>query len=91
MMKPLGARALVKRMEAPKLDSQLIVVPDTVEQQASQYAVVMAIGTLVHGGFDAGDVVILAAYAGAPCQTELDGEMIEALIVEEAAVLAVVE
>ena len=91
MMRPLGARALVKRMEAPKPTSSLIVVPDTVANAPSQFALVLAVGTLAHGGFDVGDTVVLSNYSGAPCQIELDGEMLDALIVPESDVLAVVE
>ncbi len=91
MMQPLGARALIKRLDAPKPESQLIVTPDTVEDKPSQFALVLAVGKLVHGGFDMGDTVVLRDFAGAPCNVELDGEMIEAAIVNEDDVLMVVE
>ena len=91
MMRPLGARALVKRLEAPKTESSLIEIPDTVDQGLSPYAIVLAVGKLVNGGFDAGDTVVLSHYSGAPCRVELDGDVFDALVVTEDQVLAVVE
>ena len=91
MMRPMGARALVKRLDEPKPASSLIVVPESVEDKPSQYALVLAIGTLKQGGFDVGDVVILRDFAGAPCNVDLDGEIIEASIVVEDDVLLVIE
>jgi co-chaperonin GroES (HSP10) len=87
----MGARALVKRLDRPKPESSLIVVPDTVQDKPSQFAVVLAVGTLKQGGFAAGDTVILSDYAGAPALVEFDGAMIDAAIVPEEHVLAVVE
>ena len=91
MMQPMGARALVKRLDAPKPESQLIVTPETVEDKPSQFALVLAIGKLVNGGFDVGDTVVLRDFAGASCNVTLDGELIEASIVNEDDVLMVVE
>lgn len=91
MVRPMGPRALVKRLEEPKPESSVIVVPDTVGGPPSQYAIVIAVGTLEQGGFDAGDVVILDNYAGAPCNVEIDGEVVEAVMVSEKNVLAVVD
>lgn len=91
MMRPMGARALVKRLPKPRPVSSLIEVPDTVEDKPSQYALVLAVGRLVQGGFGVGDTVILRDFAGAPCETEFDGERIDASIVPEEDVLAVVE
>jgi co-chaperonin GroES (HSP10) len=87
----MGARALVKRLERPKSTSSLIVIPDTVEDQPSQYALVLAVGKLVSGGFDMGDTVILKDYSGTPVVVVLDDEEIEAMVVVEDDVLAVVE
>jgi co-chaperonin GroES (HSP10) len=87
----MGARALVKRVDAPKPESSLIITPETVEAKPSPYAVVIAVGKLVQGGFAPADVVLLHDYAGAPCNVELDGEVIEAVVVSEDDVLCVVE
>jgi len=78
-------------MDAPKPASSLIVVPDTVEEKPSQFAVVLAIGKLAQGGFDVGDTVILKDFAGAPCEVTLDNEVMDASVVSEDDVLAVVE
>lgn len=91
MIRPMGARALVKRLDAPKPESSLIVVPDTVQDKPSQFAVVLAIGVLVQGGFDVGDTVVLRDFAGAPVLVNFDEEQIEAAIVNEDDVLMVVE
>lgn len=91
MMRPMGARALVKRLDTPRLESSLIVVPETIEEKPSQYALVLAVGALKQGGFDVGDVVVLRDFAGAPCNVDLDGEMIDAAIVSEDDVLLVIE
>lgn len=91
MIRPLGARALVKRMDAPKPASSLIVIPDTVEDKPSQYALVLAVGKLTQGGFDVGDTVILKDFAGAPCSVMLDDDVIDASVVVEDDVLAVIE
>jgi co-chaperonin GroES (HSP10) len=66
-------------------------VPDTVQDKPSQFGLVLAIGALKHGGFDVGDMVVLRDFAGAPCNVDLDGEMIEAAIVTEDDVLLVIE
>lgn len=89
MIKPLGARALVLRLPEPKPESSLLITPETVEDKPSKFAVVLAIGTLQQGGFDVGDTVILQDYVGAPCTTEIDGATVEAAIVTEDQVLAV--
>ena len=86
-----GPRALVKRLEAPKPASQSIIIPDSVVEKASPFAIVLAIGKLVQGGFEPGDTVLLQDYTGYPCVIDLDGTQIEGLIVPEDSVLAVVE
>jgi co-chaperonin GroES (HSP10) len=82
---------VVKRLEAPKLASEHILIPETIEQKASPFALVLAVGTLQQGGISVGDTVILTDYCGAPCVVELDGERIDAILVPEHDVLAVVE
>lgn len=91
MIRPVGARLLVKRLDAVRLQSELIVIPETVEDKPSQFALVLSIGTLKHGGVEVGDAVILRDFSGAPARTEFDGEMLDAAIVGEDEVLAVVE
>lgn len=91
MLLPRGARAVVKRLPAPKPVASLIEIPDTVVDKPSPFAIVLAIGKLREGGFDIGDTVILKDFSGIPCVVDLDGEQIEAHIVPEEDVLAVVE
>ncbi len=91
MIRPLGARALVKRLDAPKPESQLLIIPESVEDKPSVFALVLAIGTLKQGGFDVGDMVVLRDFAGAPAEADLDGELIEAAIVSEDDVLMVLD
>jgi co-chaperonin GroES (HSP10) len=90
MLQPRGPRLLVKRIEAPKPESTLVVIPDTIEQRESMYALVIAVGNKVEG-VSVADTVILTAYSGSPVEVDLDGEKIEALIVMSDDVLAVVE
>lgn len=94
MLQPRGARALVKRLDAPKATSTLIEIPDSVGAKPSAYALVLAVGTLVEGGFAAGDVVIMKDYAGTPVYVQLDGPDgldTECALVNEDDVLALVE
>ena len=91
MLKPTGPRVLVKRLDPPKPESSLIEVVSTSVDKPSAFALVLAVGKLEQGGFDVGDTVILTDYAGAPCAVEIEGERIEAAVVFEKDVLAVVE
>jgi co-chaperonin GroES (HSP10) len=91
VLRPLGARALVKRLDTPKPQSQLIEIPDTIVDKPSVFGLVLAIGKLEQGGFDVGDTVILKDYVGAPTTVELAGERIECVVVNENEVLAVVD
>lgn len=92
MIHPRGARLLVQRIEEAKPSTSLIEIPETIQDKPSQFAVVWAIGTLVQGGVQVGDMVILKDFAGAPVQTTLPGDETETecLIVPEEDVLAVV-
>lgn len=90
MLKPMGARLVVKRMDAPRPETT-IIIPESVGDKPSQFAIVMAVGTKVRESVAVGDTVILKDYVGAPCEVLLDGEIIEALVVNEDDVLAVVE
>lgn len=96
MIRPLGPRLLIKRLdEAPsQVAGSLIFIPETIEAKPSAFALVLAIGKLIQGGIVPGDVVILKDYAGCPVYEKLDGpggpETECALVVEED-VLAVVE
>lgn len=92
MIQPMGARALVKRLEAPPMKSEHIIIPDTISgEKPTQFAVVVAIGKLKQGGFKPGDTVVLSDFSGAPCKFLLEGEWLEGHIVDENDVLMVIE
>jgi co-chaperonin GroES (HSP10) len=90
MLQPRGPRLLVKRIDAPKPTSSTIIIPETVDGEKSCYALVLAVGNKVVGDVKVADTVILARYCGSPVEVELDGETLEAQIVMEDDVLAVV-
>ena len=93
MLRPMGARLLVKRIEQAKPDTQLIVIPDSVQDKPSIFAIVFAIGKLQQFGIMVGDIVILKDFVGAPCVVTLPGDeaQTDCLIVNEDDVLAVTE
>lgn len=91
MIQPVGPRVLVKLVDAPKLQSETIIIPDVVEAEASPWAVVLAVGTKVREDIHVADTVVLAKYSGAPVTVDLDGEKLEAIIVMEADVLGVLK
>ena len=93
MIRPMGTRLLVKRIEQAKPDTQLIVIPDTVQDKPSIFAIVFGIGKLVQGGISVGDIIILKDFVGAPCTVTLPGDKTntDCLIVNEDDVLAVTE
>jgi co-chaperonin GroES (HSP10) len=91
MLQPHGNRLLVKRIEAPKPESDLIVVPDTIEQRESMYALVLAVGSKVTEAIAVADTVILTAYCGSPADVDFDGEQIDAIIVMSDDVLAIID
>jgi chaperonin GroES len=91
MLKPIGPRVLVKRIDEPRPQSELIIVPDVVESEASAFAIVLAVGTKVTEDINVADTVVLSKYAGAPVTVELDGERLEAIIVMQDDVLGIVK
>jgi len=91
MLQPKGPRVLVKRIDAPKPASSTIIIPETVESEKSCYALVLAVGKAVTEDIKVADTVLLAAYSGGNSVTvELDGETLEAQIVMQDDILAVV-
>ena len=85
-LKPLGARALVKMIEGDRQTASGIVLPDTAREKP-QTAEVVAVGDSDEVKVGAGDVVVLAKYAGT--EVKVEGE--EHLIVDAADILGVVE
>lgn len=91
MLRPVGPRVLVKRIDAPKPKSSLIEIPETVDGEKSCYGIVLAIGDKITEDIKVADTVILGQYSGSPVKVELDGEMLDAQVVMQDDVLAVVE
>jgi chaperonin GroES len=93
-IKPLGARVLVKRLEAEGVSAGGIVLPDSAKEKP-QEAEVISLGT---GGKDekgnditftvkVGDKVLISKYGGT--DVKVDGE--DLLILSESDILGVVE
>ena len=93
-IKPLGARVLVKRLEAEEVSAGGIVLPDSAKEKP-QEAEVVSLGT---GGKDdngnditftvkVGDKVLISKYGGTDVKVE--GE--DLLILSESDILGVVE
>jgi chaperonin GroES len=85
-LKPLGARALVKRVESEEQTPSGIVLPDTAREKP-QTAEVVTVGASDELKVSAGDVVVLAKYSGT--EVKIEGE--EHLIVDADDILGVVE
>ena len=93
-IKPLGARVLVKRLEAEEVSAGGIVLPDSAKEKP-QEAEVVSLGT---GGKDdnghditftvkVGDKVLISKYGGT--DVKVNGE--DLLILSESDILGVVE
>lgn len=91
MLMPKGPRVLVKRIDQPKPQSALIVIPDTIEGDTSLWAIVLAVGNKVTEDLAPGMVVILTRHCGTELTTMLGDEKIDALLVMESDILAVDE
>lgn len=92
MIRPIGQRVLVQRLDAPKATSSLIEVIEH-NPKASSFALVVALGQNLTEAYLPGDVVILKDYAGAPLQlSPTEGGLTEEyLMVREEDILAVME
>lgn len=91
MLQPMGPRVLVKRIDAPRPTSSTLIIPETVDGEKSCYAIVLAVGNKITENIKVADTVILTAYCGSPVQVLLEGETLDALVVMESDILAVVE
>jgi chaperonin GroES len=85
-LKPLGARALVKMVEAEEQTASGIVLPDTAREKP-QTAKVVAVGNSDEVNVSVGDVVVLSKYSG----TEVKLEEEVHLIVDADDILGVME
>ncbi len=94
MLKPLGARALVKPLEAEEKSAGGIILPETAQERPREGRVV-AVGTVPlypqdddeenEGTVIEGDIVVYASFGGT--EVKIDGE--DYLIVNEEDILAV--
>lgn len=84
--KPLGNRALLKRVEREEETASGIVLPDTAKEKP-QTAEVVAVGAHEDVKVSVGDVVVVGKYAG----TEFTIDDEEHLVVEGEDILGVVE
>jgi chaperonin GroES len=85
-LKPLGARALVKRVESEEQTASGIVLPD-IAREKPQTAEVVTVGDSEEVKVSAGDVVVLAKYSGT--EVKIEGE--EHLIVDADDILGLME
>lgn len=90
MLQVTGVRVLVKRIDAPKAQSSLIVIPETADGEKSSYAVVLNVGPRVSEDIKISDTVVLMPYCGSPVQVVLDGALMDAQIVSQDDILATV-
>jgi len=91
---PLGAKVLVKRLEAEEMTTGGIVLPDTAKEKPQKGTIVaIGQGKLLDDGTRAafqvakGDKVIFSSYAG----TEIKVEGEEYLLMDESDVLAILD
>jgi len=95
MLKPLGARAIVKPLEAEEKSAGGIILPETAQERPREGRVV-AVGTAGlyvedsdegESAVNEGDIVIYASFGGT--EVKIDGE--EYLIINEDDILALHE
>ncbi len=95
MLKPLGARAIVKPLEAEEKSAGGIILPETAQERPREGRVV-AVGTAGlyvedneegESAVNEGDIVIYASFGGT--EVKIDGE--EYLIISEDDILAMRE
>jgi co-chaperonin GroES (HSP10) len=89
MMKVLGNRVFVTRLDAPKAKSSVIEVVEF-NPELSQFAVVLAAGPAVRE-VKVGQTVILGKYSGAPSTVKMNDNEVEGYFVTEEDILAVVK
>ena len=85
-LRPLGARALVKRVESEEQTASGIVLPDTARENP-QTTEVVTVGDSDEVKVSAGDAVVLAKYSGT--EVKIEGE--EHLIVDADDILGMIE
>jgi len=95
MLKPLGARAIVKPLEAEEKSAGGIILPETAQERPREGRVV-AVGTIAlypeeseegESAVNEGDIIIYASFGGT--EVKIEGE--DYLIINEEDILAVHE
>lgn len=99
-MRVLGNRVLVKRVDEPEVQSRIIEVVSLGKAEPGHYALVVEVGQGLRkrdGSFipiecEAGDLVILKKYSGAPVTLNAGADRVEEFhLVDADDVLAVVD
>lgn len=99
MMRVLGNRVLVKRLDEPALKSSYIEVITT-EKEPGQFALVAGVGTgrrtekgiMIPIDVKVGDLIVLAKYSGAPVRLQnAEGVYEDFQLVDAEDVLAIVQ
>ena len=98
MITILGPRVFVRFMDSPTIKSDIIFIPETVEQEQSRFAMILAVGNGEREGItrrkmdvNPGDIIIVGKYSGSPVNTIVNGQEIEGHIVMEEDVLCRIE
>jgi chaperonin GroES len=98
MITPLGPRVLIKRLPPEKLAASIIEVIEF-SGSPSSFGTILAVGN----GYQkenglrtpldmvVGDTVVVKPYSGASLEVEIDGQIVEAYMVMETDILAVLK
>jgi len=92
VLTPTRGRILIHRVTSRTQQAKdaLIIIPDTVEEKPTNFAIVLAAGPLVHSEMSPGEMVIVTDYSGAPVDVLMDdGSTVEGHIVVEDDILGV--
>lgn len=97
MLHPKGPRVLVKRIDDKLTSSVLQVI--TYDDSPSQFAIVLAVGdgykkpdgSYIPLDVQAGDTVVTKKFSGAPFTVDFEGAEIEAFLLMDDDILAVLE
>ena len=89
MIRVLGQKVLIKRIEQPALKSSLIEIIEFAPEP-SQFGLVLAVGNAPVVEVKVGDVVVLKQFSGAPVTFDMNGEEVEAFVMMNEDLLAIV-
>ena len=91
MLQPYGRQVLVSRIPEPRLQSSLLVIPETISDRPSPFGFVLGVGSKVRESIEVGQHVVLSDYSGFPTTVDIEGTEIEAFVMHEDYVLMVIE